>query len=336
MTQVRPPRVSIVMPTFNSASFLKSTVDSVRAQTFGDWQLVLADDGSCDTTLAITDGLVETDPRIMAVRAGHAGVAVTRQRGWRHSDPGSEFVAFLDSDDTWEPEALAVLVDALDSEPDCGAAYGLARGTDMDGHQYENDDLPDLMRRRDLLQGGQSVDLAAGERTPFGAMLLKNCVVTPGTALIRRSALDRIGGVDASTEPADDWDLFIRLARDSDLLLVDRVILNWRRHPDSLSNTSKRWSRAWLVVRTRTIQSPDNSAEQRGAALDALRADCRSWRRHMVAGLRRRDPHETARAVVYVLASSGMYARWHWFTRDRRSLSAVARNQGKVSGAVPG
>src|SRR5262249_38294212 len=152
--------------------------------------------------------------------------------------------------------------------------------------------------RRDVLRSGKPVELAAGERTPFGAMLLKQCVVTPGTSLIRRSALDNIGDLDPSTAPADDWDLFIRLAREGDLLLVDRVILNWRRHPDVQSN-SRRWSRACLIVRARSIQCRDNSAEHRGAALEALLEDCRVWRRRMIAAMRQRVPRETTRAAVY-------------------------------------
>jgi glycosyltransferase involved in cell wall biosynthesis len=307
------------MPTFNSASYLKSTVDSVRAQTLDCWELILSDDGSSDDTLAITNELVQSDPRITSVKGAHGGPAVTRQRGLRCSDSGSEFVIFMDSDDTWETDTLSVLVQALQSRPDSPAAYGLARGTDMDGNQLENDDLADSMRRRDVLRDGQYVELAAGAGTPFEAMLHKNCPVTPGTALIRRSALDAIGDFDPSTAPADDWDLFLRLARKGDLNLVDCVLLNWRRHPDSLANTSKRWSWAYLVVRVRTIQCGDNSPQQRGAALEALRMDCHRSRREALAGLQQTGLRDAARATVYGIASHAMYARLKWFGGSRRS-----------------
>jgi glycosyltransferase involved in cell wall biosynthesis len=312
------------MPTFNSASYVESTVDTVRAQTFDNWELVLSDDGSSDATVAISDAIAESDDRIISIKGRHAGPAVARQRGLRRSDPRSEFVVFMDSDDTWTPEALTVLVHALESEPESPAAHGLARGTDINGHPFDNDDLANSMRRRYVSRGGQHVQLEAGSRTPYEAMLLKNCVVTPGTTLIRRSALDAVGDLDPSTAPADDWDLLIRLARRNDLIFVDHIVLNWRRHPDSLANTSKRWNWSYLVVRARTIQCRENSSQHRRAALEALLSDCRRSYREMLMGIRRADFHETLRAVVFAVLTSGMYARFQWFS-TRRFSSAGAR-----------
>jgi glycosyltransferase involved in cell wall biosynthesis len=309
---------------FNSASYLESTVQSVRAQTFDQWELILADDGSDDGTVAVIDELVASDPRINVVKGRHAGPVVTRMRGLRRSDPRSMFVIFMDHDDAWESHALAVLVDALESAPECAAAYGLARGTDMHCRPFENDDLADSMRRRSVLRDGRFVELMAGSRTPFEAMLLKNCVTSFGTALIRRSDLDAVGALAPSTVPCDDWDLFIRLARRSDLLLVDRVILNWRRHPEALSNTSKRWTRSYLVVRARTIKSLENSPRHHRAALDALLIDCHRWRRDMFAGIRQAHLREISRALVFFVVTHGMYARFRWLSRQRYSATVVA------------
>jgi hypothetical protein len=187
------------------------------------------------------------------------------------------------------------------------------------------------MRRRNVLRGGQPVELDAGSPTPFEAMLLKNCPVTPGTALIRRSTLTAIGDLDPAAAPADDWDLFIRLARRGDLLFVDRVVLNWRRHPDSLANTSKRWSWAYLVVRARTIQSRENSPQHHFAALEALRMDCRGSRGELLGSLRRAALRETTRAGLLGLLNYGMYARYKWFggyrslLEDRMRVAGVGR-----------
>jgi glycosyltransferase involved in cell wall biosynthesis len=318
------PRVSIVVPTFNSEAYLTSTVDSVRHQTLVNWQLVLSDDGSTDATLDLTDALVASDRRIISVKGMHAGPVATRMRGLSCSDPRSEFVIFLDHDDTWEPDALAVLVDALQKHPECVAAYGLARGTNMAGQPFEDDDLAESMRRRTVLRGGRFVDLEAGSRTPFEAMLLKNCPTSFGTTLIRRAALTALGGLDASTAPADDWDLFIRLSRLSDLYLVDHIILNWRRHPGALSNTSKRWKWSYLIVRARTIGYHRNSAQHRRAAVDALLTDNRRWRGEMVASLRHGGVRQASRAVAFVAITYAMYVRFQWFTGGRAPLGAVS------------
>jgi glycosyltransferase involved in cell wall biosynthesis len=304
-----------VVPTFNAASFLKSTVESIRAQTFDDWQLILSDDGSSDATAAITDELVRSDARIVSVKGTHGGPVVSRMRGLRCSDPRSEFVIFMDHDDTWEADALAVLVASLEATPECVAAYGLARGTYIDGRPFENDDLAESMRRRRVLRGGQPVELPAGARTSFEAMLITHPMVTFGTVLIRRSAFDAVGGLEPSTAPADDWDLCVRLARKSDLLPVDQVILNWRRHPNALANTSKRWRMSSLVVRARIIQCRENSPQQRDAALEALLMDWRKSWRELVAALPRPRWRETSRAVVFAFLTGAMYARFRWFSR---------------------
>src|SRR5260221_1554025 len=100
------PRISIVIPTYNAAAHLAATTESVRAQTFAGWELVLFDDGSSDTTVSLAEELARNDERIRVVRGGHYGVATARNRGFQETSPGSEFVAFLDHDDVWEPTVL--------------------------------------------------------------------------------------------------------------------------------------------------------------------------------------------------------------------------------------
>jgi glycosyltransferase involved in cell wall biosynthesis len=303
------PRVAIVMPTYNSARHLVSTVESVLAQTFPDWQLVLFDDGSSDDTVKLSQELAARDDRIKVATGGHLGPAVARNEGLLRTDPTTEYVVFLDSDDTWEPDALATMVGVLDAHPDAVAAHALARATDMDGHQYDDDDLADSMRQRQELHGKELVTLPAGAPTTFAAMLLKNCVVTPGTSLLRRRELTAVGPLDPATSPGDDWDLNVRLARRGEFLFVDHTILNWRRHPDSLANTSRRWRQAQVVVRRRSIQSKDNTPEQRQAALDVLLANGHSWRAAALGNLKQHQWRSAGVGLAYVGMMYGEYVR---------------------------
>jgi glycosyltransferase involved in cell wall biosynthesis len=296
-----PPRVSIVMPTYNSAEHLASTVDSVLAQTFPGWELVLFDDGSTDTTIELSDELVRRDRRIRSATGGHLGPAAARNGGFDRSDPRSEFVTFLDSDDTWEPYALETLVATLDRQANVVAVHAVARATDMDGRQFDDDVLGSFMRSRRVVRGSELVELPLSAPTPFDAMLVENFVVTPGTTLIRRSALTAIGGLDPATSPADDWDLNIRLARLGDFAFVDQVVLNWRRHPDSLANTSKRLRHGYLAVRRKSIASRDNTPEQRRAALALLERDCRGTRRLVLTNVRSRQLRAAAGLAYYAL-----------------------------------
>jgi glycosyltransferase involved in cell wall biosynthesis len=292
---------------------LASTVDSVIAQTFEDWELVLIDDGSSDTTVQLSQQLADGNPKIRAAVGSHGGPAVARNEGLRRSNPRSEFVIFLDSDDRWEANALETLLQALADNPGCIAAHGLARATDLQGAQYEGDDLAHSMRSRRAVTANGLADVPVSEPTTFSTMLVRNWIVTPGTCLIRRSALNKVGPFDPETSPADDWDLNIRLARAGNLKLVDRVVLDWRRHPDSLDNTNRRGRWAHLVVRRRTAQSAVNSPEQRRAALDIMRAEWWSWWSTTRDAVSDRDFRRVIADTFYCAASFANY----WWLRLR-------------------
>ena len=104
------PAVSVVLPTFNRRALLLEAAESVRAQTFTDWELVVADDGSTDGSAEAVEAL--GDPRIRVLRLPRVGrAAVARNAGVRAAR--GEWIAFLDSDDAWEPRKLAVQVDAM-------------------------------------------------------------------------------------------------------------------------------------------------------------------------------------------------------------------------------
>jgi glycosyltransferase involved in cell wall biosynthesis len=309
------PRVSIVTPMYNSARHLSSTVDSVVAQTYKAWELVLCDDGSTDGTIALARRLAESDLRIKTCTGNHGGVAVARNNGLRRTDPRSEYIAFLDHDDTWELDALETLIGALDAHPECPAAHALARGTDMEGRQFDGDDLADYMRHRRQWRHGELVDVPVSSPTPFAAMIVENWVVTPGTSLIRRAALASIGELDPAVSPADDWDLNVRLARRGDLAFVDRVVLNWRRHPAAQANTARGYRWANLAVRRRALQARDNTPEQRAVALDLLLADCQRGRSATLKAIRTRQTRNALVELTFVLLYHANYYRYRPFAR---------------------
>jgi len=283
------PRVSIVIPTYNSVAYLAATIDSVLAQTFADWELVLIDDGSSDGTVELAEDLARQDRRIRIVQGDHSGTAAARNAGFRETHPYSEFVVFLDSDDTWEPKALDLLVNALDLHSEYPAAHGLARSIDPHGKQVEGDDLTDVMRYRREMRGKEYVDLPVSAPTSFEAELVLNYVMTPGTSLMRRHVFQSLGGFEPEAVPAEDWDMNLRVARRGGFALVDAVVLNWRRHPQSASNTSRRNRRARLVVWRRTIQSRENAPGQRRAAWLALRREFHSLATSVRKSLMRRQ-----------------------------------------------
>ena len=276
VTASRQPRVSVVIPTFNAEAYVRATLDSVVAQTFEDWELVVFDDGSTDGTVDVATSVASGDDRVLVLRGANEGVAAARNRGFAATDPTTEFLIFLDNDDLWHPELLATLVAMLDEHPAHVSAHAVANSISTDGTRPDGDDLAETLRQRQAVRGSTVVELEASEPTTFAAVGYVNKVLTPGLHLVRRAVLQRIGGFDPATVPCDDWDMAVRVSRVGDIGYCDRALLQWRRHGEAQSYRSPAWRKAYFRVRRKMIADPSNSPEQARAARASARADCRN------------------------------------------------------------
>jgi GT2 family glycosyltransferase len=236
-------------------------------------------------------------------------VATARNRGLAALDPRSTFVALLDSDDLWVPDTLARLRAALDLHSASPAAHGFACCIDETGQLPPGDDLAEWMRSRQELRGNGLTTLGVDEPTTFGALVLDNWVVTPGTMLIRRSALERVGRFDPSTAPADDWDFVVRVSRLGPLAFVDHQVLWWRRHGSSLSETSPNWRRAHFRVRDKMLVDPSSSPADVAAARAAYRRINRSSWREVLTAVTSRQPRQFLHGGARALYGDAHYAR---------------------------
>lgn len=265
-------RVSIVTPAFNAARFLAETLDSVRAQTFSDWEMIVIDDGSTDGTAALAEGYAAArDGRIRVVTQPNAGVANARNRGVEAmSAADAGFAIFLDHDDFWENDALESLRRPLLEDPALAAAHGLALQVDHRGKPFENGEGGTLdYDRRKLIRRGRGyrpVTCARTEPTSFAVQVYDGCICTPGLMLIRRSALERAGRFDPDLAPCDDWDMWLRLSLLGDIAFVDRVVLFWRQHDANASWNRQGMHRALSQIRRKTISLPGLTPEQRQMA----------------------------------------------------------------------
>ena len=206
------PTVSVVIGTYNSARWLGATIDSVRRQTFQDWELVIVDDGSTDDTRRVVGGHAD-DPRIRYVLQTRAGRSAARNRGIAMSS--GPLVAFLDADDLWRPEKLAKQVSALGAEPAAGLCYTAARFIDAAGRQ--------LPIRKPLRA-------VSGRILP---RLMRGNVIILASVLVRRTCLDAVGAFEATLHACEDWDLWLRLARRYPVAVVDEELTLYRVHGDN-------------------------------------------------------------------------------------------------------
>lgn len=292
------PRVSIVVPAYNREQFLGRTLDSVLDQTFDSWELIVSNDGSTDRTADVAGSYVASDARIQLTSAPNGGVAMARNRGLARTNPESEFVIFLDSDDRWFPDTLDRMVAELDGRPDLVSVYGVARCIDADDQLIPGDDLAERMRERVEYRGAELVEVGPDEPTTFAAMIHHNYPATPGLHLVRRVALNEVGEFDPTTDPADDWDFAIRLSRLGPIGFLTDLVLEWRRHPDTLTGTSPRWRQAYYSVLAKTMSDPTNTADQRRLIRRAYLAISRTAMRGAVDDLRARSVMTAARNVA--------------------------------------
>lgn len=231
------PRFSIVIPAYNHAAYIAQALDSVQGQTCADWELIVIDDASTDTTWAI----IESHPlaadsrcrclRHEANRGAHAtlneGIALAR----------GEWVAILNSDDYFQPERLAVALAALQAEPEVAAvvsdyAYVDAAGQEVAAAASLAVDFPQV---RQAL--GAAAAMLSAQECEVLALLTRNYWHTTSNLICRREVLVALGGF-ADWRYVHDHDLFLRLAAAYPVRHLPQYLLNYRFHASNTLSES--------------------------------------------------------------------------------------------------
>lgn len=222
----RSPRISVVIPAYNCEGTIRETIQSVLDQTLEDFELLVINDGSGDGTLDVLARF--RDPRLRVQTYENAGLSASRNRGIALSR--GEFIAFLDADDLWTEDKLADQYAALIRNPEAAVAYSLTDHIDMQGRYL----------------GPCCHEIVTGEA--FAAFLKSNFLANGSNPLIRRSALDEVGGFDADFNPAEDWDLYMRLAFRFPYVCVPKAQILYRLNPNSMSSNVRKMEEAILKV----------------------------------------------------------------------------------------
>lgn len=209
---MRTPEVSIILPTYNRLPLLRKAVDSVLAQTHRDFELVIVDDGSTDGTRTCLESI--GDSRVRPIWLEHRGdLTSARSAGLRHAR--GEWVAFLDSDDLWLPEKLALQLQRLAARPSCRWSYT--------GYSLIDADERPLTERSNLLRRPVSGYI-------LEAMLRFEIVASIVTILVQRSLIEEIGGFDGSIPIRSDFDFTLRLAARSEACALHENLVLVREH----------------------------------------------------------------------------------------------------------
>jgi glycosyltransferase involved in cell wall biosynthesis len=185
-----PPLFSVIMPAFRRAALIGRSIETVRAQTFPRWELVVVDDGSDDGTGEVVAALAATDARIRLLRQENRGPAAARNRGV--AEARAPWIAYLDSDDIWFPGTLAAFDAAIGHSPGAPLLYGWR-------HRLSDERV-------------EEVPPEAQERPAGAADLLRGMCLHLVALCHTRAAIERVGGFDEALPACEDLDLLLRLS----------------------------------------------------------------------------------------------------------------------------
>ncbi|MCW2526605.1 MAG: hypothetical protein JWM76_1465 [Pseudonocardiales bacterium] len=258
----RPPLVGVVVPAFNAEKWIEATLRTLQQQDFTDWTCVVIDDGSSDATAAIVERLLSDDPRIHLISQPNAGLPAARNAGIAALPESCVYVAFLDSDDLYDPDTLSLLVKALADRPDAVGAYGLADYVDENGDVLWPGLHPSRQRDRRLIQGWRLRSVPVQADATFATMVVAGPIWPPAVALQQLSAVRAVGGFDPSFSSQEDWDFYVRISRQGPYATLDRRLAWYRRHDKNL--TSEHYKSVYQQdrVRRNAYRSPENSPLQ--------------------------------------------------------------------------
>lgn len=256
---MRPePRVSVIIPAYNAAWCVRRAVDSVLAQRYRDFELIVVDDGSQDDTAAILAGYGDA---IQVLTKPNGGLSSARNAGIRAA--AGTYVAFLDADDWWHPDKLARQVDHMAQRPEC-----VFCSTRTSVQTPEGDPLPDWR-------------CAGGDRSTLAAIFKANAhVAGSGSAVMaRRTAFAQAGGFDESLRSLEDIDMWMRLAAIGEYGCIDEPLTTIVKRADSMSGNLDvmRSSAIAVMKKNRHLLPP---ALRRGywrAAYAGMLADYAKW-----------------------------------------------------------
>ena len=229
------PRVSVVLPVYNHLRFLPAAIASVLAQTYGDFELVIVNDGSTDGTREYLDGI--TDPRIVVVHQENRRLPGALNTGFAHAR--GELLTWISADNACAPLFLAALVGALDRHPDAGFAYSAFAWID---------------------DAGRITGIHRGQDVSVRSLLKQN----PGIAafMYRRGAQDAVGLYDPALDGAEDWDMWLRIVERAPAVYVPEILMYYRVHGDSM--TARQRERIFRASRQVVL----NALARRGGTLD--------------------------------------------------------------------
>lgn len=289
------PTVSVIIPTFNRVRFVVEAIASVLAQTMSDVEVLVIDDGSTDGTRESISTRFADEPRVSYRYQTNAGVTVARNAGLDVAT--GEYVAFLDSDDAWQPWHLTLTLAALDRESTAGLIWTETDFVDADGtttataalttllsayRYFSKDDL--FSASSPLAELSTDFPVRYGDHRLyvgdiFSPMLMGNLVLT-SSVVMRRERLEAVGRFDERLRVGEDYDFFLRACRVGPVAFADIPDVRYRiGTPDKLGGprTALAMSQAYQRVLEATLERDRTRVTLPPSMIEVARVRAHRW-----------------------------------------------------------
>lgn len=298
------PTVSVIMPVYNVARYVRDSIHSVLAQTFTDFELIIVDDGSTDASPDICRSF--DDPRIEIIRQANRGLAGARNTGIRAAR--GRYVALLDSDDLWQAEKLAAHVAHLDANPDVGVSFDRSTFIDDDG------------RPLGIVQSPRLRDISPAH------VLLRNPIGNGSAPMFRREVFEDIATpgpdgelrwFDESFRQSEDIECWVRIALSTRWKFqgLDAVLTLYRVSDSGLSANIERQLESWERMMEKTRSRWPAFVEQWS----------RLARAYQLRYLARRAVRQRQRGLALTLVRRALAEDWTILPREpKRTLGTLA------------
>lgn len=209
------------MPVYNCAHYLEEALASLLIQTYKNFEVIAINDGSTDNSLEILENFASLDPRIRIISQKNSGIVKVLNRGI--SEAKGKYIARMDADDVSFPNRFADQVKVLEEHPDTVLVAGLFEVIDQDS---------EFLYRELVLPTDQDLKRSLYLRNP----------IAHGSAMFRKSVVEKIGGYRDLYGPTEDLDLWMRLANEGEFEAVPTPVYRWRMNQNGLTLTNNKES----------------------------------------------------------------------------------------------
>jgi len=208
------PLVSIILPTYNCASFLPHSIGTILSQTYNSYEIIVIDDGSTDNTKEVLYPFMQ---RIKYIRLEHnKGLPTARNTGIQSAQ--GKYIAFIDADDLWIPEKLRTDIEYFETHPEVSMVYSKHINIDEKGND---------------LNGNTKNKLPSGNI--FTQLFSEQNFIITSSVVVRKEIFETTGLFDGQLFNCQDWDLWLRIAFHFQVAGIDKPLVKYRHNPHSLS-----------------------------------------------------------------------------------------------------